>query len=1171
MKKIQYGILIVVLPLILAFAYYFSPSKPLSIVKDIGQLPVETYIDGINGQNTIVFKENLYFFKETQQTGRELWKVDKFNNVSLTLETMPGRESGRVEALFKSDTTLYLIVQEPNTYTSLIYYLEDPQGEFIKINPGMYINPDNLKEFNGKYFTLTNSGNNSDNTIVEFDGPDTSYHTITGSNWFYTIEDFTYFNNEIYYSFSDDPLRELRKISGGTETTIYSSNHRIPFLFTTVDGVYIVENNYDTTPSSYDLSLLQENQIIPLKSFSSIDFSRSKVVDEKLVLLAATTGSQINQLWQFNGTEQKQLTDYQEEHYLRIEDLAGRNNATYFFEEGFDGKKLKYSDGVNLYDVVTGYDYSNSLGSTSLLELGGNFIISGRKNQEETTSLAVAILENGEATEVLLDQNAYYYQLFMMEGELYALATKNNSVIELYRIDTQLKVATLEMAFEGEHAWYIGVDDLSHRIYLTYSAVGEYGSPLSVIEGASVQKLQVTNATGGSYPKNYTVVKDKTYFIAKHDEYGEIIWESDGYDAQLVETIYNEKLDYYPEMMFSVDGRLIYFQKNVNSSYLQVWALNEGGPQKISQNSYNYLQDSFTNDGTQLYFVGGYDGSSLKYLWRVTPSRVDLIGELEFTSTDMELINTPHGIFFTTGYDGYTGVWQIDGSSLIEFNKNGLEFSAPHHREILWDSGSVYVKECIDEYHVALYKINDGSGLEEIDIGELSGKRCTDIWFHQLDNENVISIIDHGSQSMGVWVLEDGQIVKVDSFGIPSYTQFVAKDSRLYFNARPSDSGQNYLYVYENGEAKNLNLGLVSDLKIAKGKPEDDVDWLFYKEQYTSNGYQLYKYDGTNMSLHNSISNDYLDIYNVTKVGEINFLQIGNSGGDNQLIALDDSGELTYLNSDQSISFSTNGSYGENLMANGHGKWLFMQGCHYTVGCEPYSLNLNQLPSAGFTTDKNHYVAGYEVVVDGSESTDPENNIIKYNWKLIDYEYAQIEGNGNKQASIKLPLVAQDTNLTIELEIVDDGYDKSIATKQISVEFNHPPEVVINAPGSAVEGSVIELSAEGSSDVEGESLSFQWSVVEGDNIVLNNANQMVASFTVPSLEEETDITVAVSVSDTVGNTSTAEAKISLQKSSGNTNPDPESGGGSSGGGSTNWLLLLMLASLMIIRAGYYRR
>lgn len=1168
MKKIQYGILLVILPLVLAFSYYFSPSKPLSIVKDIGQLPVDTSIDG---ENRIVFQEKLYFFKETQQTGRELWSVDKYNNVSLALETIAGRESASVKALFESDNILYLIVQVPNEYTSLIYYLEDSQGEFIKIDPQMYINPSNLKEFNGKYFTLTNSGNNSNNTIVEFDGANTKYHTFTGNNWTYGIDDFTYYNNEIYYSLSDDPLRELRKITGDKEETVYAGSHRIPFLFTTADGIYFIERNYNTTPISYDLNLLRENEIIPVESFSYIDFGMSKVVDEKLILFASITGSQINQLWQFSGTEQKQLTDYQEEHYLRIEDLTGENNSTYFFEAGFDGKKLKYSDGVNLYDVVTGYDYYNSMGSTSLLEMGGNFIISGSKNEEDATGLAIAILENGEATEVLLDQTAYYFQLFMMDGELYALATKKHSVIELYRIDPQLKIATLEMAFEGEYAWNIGVDDLSHRIYLTYRVVGEYGTPLSVIEGSAVQKLQVSNATGGSYPKNYTVVKDKTYFIAEHDEFGTTIWESDGYDAQIVEGAFNENPNLTPEKLFNIDDHLVFFLKEEDGWDSQFWVLRDGNLERISQNSFNYIESSITSIGSQVYIVTGYNGTSVDKLFTIKSDKVEFIAELDFISTAMELVKTPHGIFFTTGYDEYTGVWQLDGSSLMEIDKNGMEFSASHHRKILWDSSSVYVKECTDEYETAIYKITDDNRLEAVDIGELSGKRCTNTWFFQLDNENVISLIDHGNESLGIWSLNDGKVVKVDSLGIPSNDEFVVKDSRLYFNARPLGSVQNNLYIYEGGVAKNLNLGLVSDLNIAKESQADDIDWLLYKEQYASNGYQLYKYDGTSLSLHNSIPNEYRDIYKVTKVGDINFIQVGGFGGDNELIALDSNGVLTYLNQDQSISFSTNGSYGENLMANGHGKWLFLQGCNYIVGCEPYSLNLNQLPSAGFMTDKEQYIAGYDVLVDGSGSTDPENSILEYNWKLVGYENAKIEGNGSKQASIKLPLIEQSTNLTIELEIVDDGYDRSVATKTISVEVNHAPEIIIDVRSSAVEGSTVVLNAEGSSDAEGEALSFQWSIVEGENITLNNADQAIASFTVPNIEEDSDITVRVAVSDIVGNTSVAEINISLKKSSGNTNPNPESGGGTGGGGSTNWLLLVMLGLLMMFRFGYYRR
>jgi len=160
------------------------------------------------------------------------------------------------------------------------------------------------------------------------------------------------------------------------------------------------------------------------------------------------------------------------------------------------------------------------------------------------------------------------------------------------------------------------------------------------------------------------------------------------------------------------------------------------------------------------------------------------------------------------------------------------------------------------------------------------------------------------------------------------------------------------------------------------------------------------------------------------------------------------------------------------------------------------------------------------------------------------------------------------------LEVIDANDNSSTATKEISVEVNQAPEIVISAPASAVEGSVVKLDANASSDKEGEALSFQWSIVEGKNINLNNAHQAIASFTVPDLEEDAVITFKVAVGDTVGNGSVAEVQVSLEKAEGTTNPNPDNGAGdgdSGGGGSTNWLLLLMLASLMMMRFGYHRR
>ena len=1149
MKIIKSALSAFVAILLLGFAAFFSPSKPLSIVKDIGQLPVDATVDG---QSSIVFKGHLYFFRNTQQTGEELWQIDTYNNVNLAFETIEGRDSATTKTLFESNGILYLIFQKPDDYSSLIYYLEAPGGEFVEIDPNMYIDKYRLESFNDKYFSLS-----GDNTIIEFDGANTKYHTIVADNWSSSLEDYTYFNEEIFYSYSDNSVRELRKITGETDVTVYTSSHVISFLFATVDGIYFVENNYDTSPNSYDLSLLKDNQVFRLQSFSQVDFGNSKVVGERLIFDGTTVGSEIRQLWEFKGTEQKQITNYQEKNFLRIEDITGDRQGLYFFEAGPDGDKIKYHDGVNLNDVSFNYD---SLGLEHILKLNDSLLIVGTEYHSDGSRKGVSVLNNGIATEVLSGRNISYLELFKVADEIYALTSINTAEIELYRIDTVNNTAELETTFSGQYASHVAIDSVNQRIYLKYRAPGEFKSPLSVLEGGSVQKLYVTNATGNSHPRNYTGVNDKTYFIAEHDEFGDTVWESDGYDAKLVEIASNQNPNLRPDKLFNVDGYLVFTVKSDNTGRSQFYISRNGIPERISNNSFNSFETSLINEGSRLYMVAGFDGSSGNKIFSVSPDKVELVDELEFVSTDLEFIKTPHGIFFTTGYDEYTKVWQIDNLSLLEINKNQVAFTASHDREILWDDSSIYVKECVDEYNTALYKNNIDSGLESIDLGELSGKRCTNIWFYQLDDEVVISLIDHSSSTMGIWVLNGGRVVKIDSFGLPFNSEFVAQDSRLYFNARVPGEHRTQLHVYEDRNVKNLNIGETDNLKVAKESQESNTDWLIYKEAYRNEGYRLYKYNGSGLSVHNSISDNYRDIYKVSRIDDINFLQVGNYDGDNDLIALDSSGDLSYLNSSHEMNFSTSGSYGGNLMRNGHGRWLFLQGCNYIVGCEPYSINLNQLPVADLTTDKNHYVAGYKVHLDGSGSTDPENNILEYNWKLVGYETAKIENNGAIQATIILPLIEEDTDLTVELKIVDDGYDRSVATKTISVQKNHPPEIVISAPTSAVEGSLVELNAEGSSDAEGEELGFQWNILAGESITLDVDNKEATSFTVPDLTKDSEVTIKLSVSDSVGNTSHAEVNILLKKAA-----DTNSSNQSSGGGAAGWFLLLMLLGFAYMR------
>ncbi|HEY9031642.1 MAG TPA: hypothetical protein VIM93_09805 [Kangiella sp.] len=1168
MKKLQYGILLVILPLILAFSYYFSPSKPLSIVKDIGQLPVDAGIADVS--NSIAFKGNLYFISNIPEFGAELWKADKDNNVSLALETISGRESSGIRILFESENMLYVSARKPDSNTSSVYYLDDPNGEFIELDLGVTINTSNLKEVDGKYFTLASSNGSKLDTIVEFKGVDTLVHTIIGSESNYGINDFSYFNNKIYYSVSYGLSHEIRKNSIEDVEVVYTSDHLIPKLIKTNAGIYIVENNYDVTPYSFDLSLLNQDQVIPLKSFSYIDTDKISSKGNYLTLFASSVGSEVQQIWEFNGADINQLTNYIEAEVWDVRHLTRIGSALYYYESGVEGEKVKFSDGTGLYDVSTGYEHYKLFSHTRLLELNSKVFIQGNKYQDGQAIPSMSVISNGIATEIISDQEVYEYQPFSMGDKVYVIAKKYNSVIELYEIDPDFGVANSKLVFESESGAYLAADELNNRIYILNgdTAGGQY--LLSVIDNYIVSQLTVSSNTGGSYPRQFTAMKDKTYFIAEHDELGTTLWESDGYGALLINAEFNENLNLSPEMLFSVDDHLIYLVKDESGfdSEFQVWIHKEGSSQRLSEYTFKENELSILNDGSRLSFISGYEGGTRRALWSISPEEVQLIEELDSASNETKLINTLHGIYFTDGFGDSAGLWKLDGMSLIKIEDNGLQFSSSYEREIIWDSEHVYLSQCID-YTTVLYKSDITNGLEAMDIGELSGKNCNDSKYYQLSEEVAVLLSSYGTDLYGVWSLKDGALNRIDSF-VDVSLEAIAMDSRLYFNAQPADSYRNYLHVYENGVASNLYIESPDGLKVAKVSTEDNSDWIFNK--YV--GYQLFQYSEYGLSEYGVIPDGYDNIHSIVKVGNINFIQASGQYGSNQLIALDEAGDLTFLNQDQSINFSNVSYFGGSPIGKGHREWLFMQGCNYIVGCEPYSLSLSKTLLASFKTDKSHYVAGYKVSVDGSLSEMGEADIVEYKWKLVGYEGAQIENNGNAQASIKLPLIEQSTNLTVELEVIDANDNSSTATKEISVEVNQAPEIIISSPNSAVEGSLVKLDARGSNDAEGEGLSFQWSVLEGENIVLNNTSQAVATFTVPELEQDVVITLLVTVSDAVGNISEAEVQMSLEKLEGTANPNPDNGsgdGGSGGGGSTNWLLLLMLTMIMMIRFGYYRR
>jgi PKD repeat protein len=140
------------------------------------------------------------------------------------------------------------------------------------------------------------------------------------------------------------------------------------------------------------------------------------------------------------------------------------------------------------------------------------------------------------------------------------------------------------------------------------------------------------------------------------------------------------------------------------------------------------------------------------------------------------------------------------------------------------------------------------------------------------------------------------------------------------------------------------------------------------------------------------------------------------------------------------------------------------------------------------------------VSFDASQSTDPDGDALTYSWDF---------GDGSIESGISVShTYTQQNTYTAELT-VSDGELSDIATAKISagvVVVNEPPVAVVSAsPVSGYAPLVVSFDASGSSDPNGDALSYSWNFGDG-----STGSGITVSHT---FESEGTFTVGLSVSD----------------------------------------------------------
>lgn len=162
----------------------------------------------------------------------------------------------------------------------------------------------------------------------------------------------------------------------------------------------------------------------------------------------------------------------------------------------------------------------------------------------------------------------------------------------------------------------------------------------------------------------------------------------------------------------------------------------------------------------------------------------------------------------------------------------------------------------------------------------------------------------------------------------------------------------------------------------------------------------------------------------------------------------------------------------------------------------------NTKPTAIATATPPIASAGQTVTLDGSQSTDPQNNIQSYLWEQLEGPTVTLANANAASATFTAPNLTAGATLKFRLTVTDIGGLQNQAEVVVSVVFeNDSPFAKLTCPDTVQEGQSVTLDASGSSDFEdGTALSYAWSQLDGPpNIPVSDETGSQVTFDAPVL------------------------------------------------------------------------
>jgi len=172
-------------------------------------------------------------------------------------------------------------------------------------------------------------------------------------------------------------------------------------------------------------------------------------------------------------------------------------------------------------------------------------------------------------------------------------------------------------------------------------------------------------------------------------------------------------------------------------------------------------------------------------------------------------------------------------------------------------------------------------------------------------------------------------------------------------------------------------------------------------------------------------------------------------------------------------------------------------------------LRLNHAPIANAGIDQS-VNEGTIVTLDGSASSDPDNDPLTYKWTAP--AGITLSSTTVAKPTFTAPEVAADTNYTFSLIVNDGTVDAPVDQVVITVkQVNKAPVANAGIDQSVNEGTVVNLDGSASSDLDNDALTYKWTAPEG--ITLSSSSTAKPTFTAPEVSVNTNYTFTLVVND----------------------------------------------------------